>query len=229
MKNKARYICLEGTEGVGKTTQTALLYDAIRTAGYSILSTKEPGTPLVPLTMDLRKIMLDNQYDAVLTMPAREYISQAIRSVHLEQLIIPSLSKYDFIIQDRGILSGYAYGSGCGNNINDLISMANQNVDSAAKLAELHGLVLPSAAEKIYDTVIYLRGDSKKGLAKAKQAKQEFAAGDAMESRGDSFIEKVSLNMDKMSERFNTVRIDVDGKSIEEVHNEILVSLGLGN
>jgi hypothetical protein len=47
-------------------------------------------------------------------------------------------------------------------------------------------------------------------------------------SKGNDFIEQVSLNMDFMSEGFNTVRIDVDGKSIEQVHNEILTGLGLG-
>jgi thymidylate kinase len=95
--------------------------------------------------------------------------------------------------------------------------------------ADNNSNIFPPSATKIYDSVIYLRGDSKKGLAKAKQAKQEFAAGDAMESRGNSFIEQVSFNMDFMSEGFNTVKIDVDGKSIEEVHNEILAGLGLGN
>lgn len=223
--NKARYICLEGTEGVGKTTQTDLLVKTLRDRGYTVLQTKEPGTPLVPLTMVLRGIMLDNQYDAQMTRPAREFISQAIRSIHLEQLIVPNFYKYDFIIQDRGILSGYAYGTGCGNQYGFLQQLSNEVVDSADNNTNL----FPPSAPKIYDSVVYLRGDSKKGLAKAKAAKQEYAAGDAMESKGDSFMEQVSFNMDFMSEGFNTVKIDVDGKSIEEVHNEILAGLGLGN
>ena len=223
---KARYICLEGTEGVGKTTQTQLLVDTLKARGYAVLQTKEPGTPLVPLTMILRGIMLDNQYDAAMTRPAREYISQAIRSIHLENLIVPNIYNYDYIIQDRGILSGYAYGTGCGNEYRDLCALSNQVVDAACPDEDL--ALFPPQAERIYDSVIYLRGDSLKGLAKAKAAKQEYAAGDAMESRGNSFIESVSKNMDYMSESFNTVRIDVDGKSIEEVHNEILANLGLG-
>lgn len=222
---KTRYICLEGTEGVGKTTQTQLLVDTLRARGFSVLQTKEPGTSLVPLTMVLRGIMLDNQYDDAMTRPAREFISQAIRSIHLENLIIPALGQYDYIVQDRGILSGYAYGTACGNKFRDIKELVNQVVDSADNDAN----ILPPLAEQIYDTVIYLKGDSLKGLAKAKQAKQEFAAGDAMESRGNNFISDVSFNMDFMSERFNTVKIEVDGKSIEEVHNEILTGLGLGN
>ena len=221
---KAQYICLEGTEGVGKTTQTQLLVDVLRARGFSVLQTKEPGTPLVPLTMMLRSIMLDNQYDAVLTRPAREFISQAIRSIHLERLVVPALSEYDFIIQDRGILSGYAYGTACGNEFSNLRSMACQNVDSAD--GELD--ILPVMPEHLYDKVIYLRGDSIKNLLKAKAAKQEYAAGDAMESRGNDFITKAGNVMDELSLKFKTVRIDVDGKSIEELHNEILMGLGLG-
>ena len=129
--NKARYICLEGIEGVGKTTQTDLLVKTLRDRGFSVLQTKEPGTPLVPLTMVLRGIMLDNQYDAQMTRPAREFISQAIRSIHLEQLIVPNLDKYDFIIQDRGVLSGYAYGTACGNSFFALQTLTEQVVENS--------------------------------------------------------------------------------------------------
>lgn len=221
---KARYICLEGTEGVGKTTQTQKLVDFLRSKGYSVLQTKEPGSPHVPLTVELRKIMLDNKYDNVLTKPAREFISQAIRSIHLERLIVPSLFEYDFIIQDRGLLSGFAYGEACGNSFDNLYLMAIQNVDSADNGRD----VLSLKPEHIYDAVVYLRGDSIKGLQKALAAKQEFETGDAMESRGNSFMNKVSNNMTEMSSRFKTVTIDVDGKSIEEVHSEILAGIGMG-
>lgn len=214
---KARYICLEGTEGVGKTTQTQLLVDTLKARGYAVLQTKEPGTSLVPLTMVLRGIMLDAQYDAELTRPARELISQAIRSIHMEKLVLPALYNYDFIIQDRGILSGLAYGTACGNDTRFL----NQLIDDIMPIDDYTGQTVE------YERVVYLRGDSKKGLARAKTAKQEFAAGDAIEAKGDDFMTQVSKNMDYMSESFNTVRIDVDGKSIEEVHQEILAALKL--
>ena len=114
---KARYLVLEGCEGVGKTTQVELLTRYLQSKNFSVLQTKEPGTPLSPLTMQLRAIMLDKQYDGELTIPARELISQAIRSIHLNSVIIPALDKYDFIVQDRGMLSGLAYGTACGNSL----------------------------------------------------------------------------------------------------------------
>lgn len=220
---KAKYICIEGTEGVGKTTQTDLLVNFLTEKGFKVLKTKEPGTPYLPLTMALRGIMLDNQYDKQLTAPAREFISQAIRSIHLEKLINNSIYEYDFIIQDRGILSGYAYGAACGNPIENLRSYAQYNVISANKTNPSLGDV----AELIYDKVVYLKGNTFKGLQRAKTSKQEFEKGDAMESRGNSFLENVSENMDNMSKSFNTAVVDVDGKSIDEVHSEILSSIGM--
>lgn len=221
---RAQYITIEGVEGVGKTTQTKLLVETLRSKGYKVLETKEPGSEHSPLTMILRKIMLDNQYDSQMTVPAREFLSQAIRSVHLERVIVPALYEYDFIIQDRGILSGYAYGHACGNELHNLYTMTLQNLNSADNNKGIFSLV----PEHIYDSVIYLKGNPSKNRDRALTSKQEFETGDAMESRGNSFIENVSLNMDQMSNRFNSVRIDVDGRTIEQVHEEIMNSLGLG-
>jgi len=220
MKNKAKYFCFCGTEGVGKSTQTDLLVNHLRSKGFKVLATKEPGTSHSPLTMVLRGIMLDNQYDAQMTRLSREYISQAIRSIHLERVIMPALYEYDYIIQDRGILSGYAYGEACGNDFAFLKDMATRNVDAAIRPPDF----LP-VAEHIYDKVIYLTGNVGDGLSRAKSAKQEFATGDAMESKGVSFLESVGENMFKHSKLFTSCIIEIDGKSINEVHNEIIKRL----
>lgn len=215
---RAKYICFEGTEGVGKTTQTQKLVDYLRAQGFKVLQTKEPGTSHLPLTMQLRGIMLDKQYDEQLTVQARELISQAIRSIHVDKLILPALTEYDYIIQDRGILSGLAYGTACGNNLQDLRDLSTYVTASAARKLDVD----------FYDSIIYLKGDTSAGLKKALQSKQEFATGDAMEARGNSFIQTVSTNMDEMSTYFNTVAISVDGKNIEEVFSEILHVLSMG-
>ncbi len=210
-------MCFEGTEGVGKTTQTQKLVDHLRAKGYKVLQTKEPGTPHAPLTMQLRGIMLDKQYDEQLTAPARELISQAIRSIHLEKVILPALNEYDFIVQDRGILSGLAYGTACGNDT-EMLAILARYVTSPGEDALVDG---------VYDSIIYLKGDTSSGLKKAQQAKQEFAAGDAMEARGNSFMQTVSTYMDEMSQAFNTHTISVDGKDIDQVFREILHSLDI--
>jgi dTMP kinase len=215
---RAIYVCFEGTEGVGKTTQTQKLVDYLKVKGFKVLQTKEPGTPLAPLTMTLRGIMLDKQYDDQLSAPARELISQAIRSIHLEKVIYPALDEYDYIIQDRGILSGLAYGTACGNST-EFLGLLAAFVVGTKHFGDVRAL---------YDSIIYLKGDTSSGLKKAQQAKQEFKAGDAMEARGVSFLQKASSNMDEMSKAFNTKTVVVDGKNIEEVFQDILHALNLG-
>lgn len=214
---KAKYLCFEGTEGAGKSTHTKKLVKYLTERGFKVLETKEPGTPHAPLTMVLRGIMLDSQYDSQLTVPARELVSQAIRSIHIDKVIVPALSEYDFIIQDRGILSGMAYGHACGNShwfLNQMAAEVTRNADREWP--------------NLYDNVIYLRNDTVSGLARAKAAKQEFAAGDAMEARGNDFMIKVANNMDEMVHAFPHCIINMEGKTVEENFAEILRNIGLG-
>ena len=211
MSKKTIYVCIEGGEGVGKTTQTQLLADHLREKGYKVLQTKEPGVDLLPLTIELRKIMLDAQYENQITPVAREFVSQAIRSIHLEKLIYPALAgdEYDYIIQDRGILSGLAYGTSCGN---DPVWLENLATDVCGTRDPY----------MLYDKVIYLTGNIHSGLSRALDSKQEFEAGDAIEARGITFMEKVSANFQEMSQWFSADTINIDGKNIEEVFDEIL-------
>lgn len=215
-----KYICIEGTEGVGKTTQTQKLVDYLRDLGYRVLQTKEPGTPHSPLTMELRNIMLNAKYEPEMTSSARELISQAIRSIHLEKVIKPAQGEYDFIVQDRGILSGFAYGEACGNDIGWLMSLSNTVVSKAM-------ITNAGSPTFIYDQVILLIGGVENSLNKAIAAKQEFEAGDAIEMKGVSFMEKVGSNMKNYSSWFNTTSINIDGKSIEDVFTDIIDALNI--
>lgn len=204
---KAFHICFEGTEGCFKTTNVRALAEAFRSQGYSVLETKEPGTSHSPLTMMLRGIMLDLKFENQMTRQARELISQAIRSIHVTHVLEPARKQYDFIIQDRGYLSGLAYGMACGNTRDEIDSLLNyiyqDEVDD-------------------YDLIIYLQGEVEADLNRALDSKQEFEAGDAMEGRGISFIKEVEgYFYDLMKGRKNVVIINVVNKSREEILAEI--------
>jgi dTMP kinase len=210
-----KYIVFEGVEGVGKTTQTQKLVDYLKQQGFKVLQTKEPGINLLPLTMKLREIMLSSEFDSQLTISAREFISQAIRSIHLEHLISKNLNNnYDFIIQDRGILSGLAYGEACGNDINFLLSLSQKVVEPLNK-----------TIYSLYDKVIYFKGDSKKSLQKAIESKQEYASGDAIEAKGEEFITNVEILMESHISKFDCSTIYIDNKDISTVFEEIKIIL----
>lgn len=216
-KRKAKYFVLEGVEGCGKTTHCKLLAEYLRSKGFRVLETKEPGTPLAPLTMELRKVMLDAKYESQMTPVAREFVSQAIRSIHVEKVIIPALQEYDYIIQDRGILSGLSYGHACGNQHLFLAQLASEVCKNTG-----------GDWSELYDMVVYLKNDVTKGLEIAKQSKQEFATGDAIEAKGNEFMATVAKDMDRMVNAFPYCIINVEGKSVDENFREILRNLNLG-
>lgn len=208
-----RYICFEGVEGSYKTTNSKRLAAYLTERGYSVLLTKEPGTPLNPLTMNLREIMLSNEYADSMTDLSREFISQAIRSIHLEKVIWQSDGSYDFIIQDRGTLSGVCYATEIGHDMDFIMGLTKT--------------VTEADTWNIYSDVILLLNDPTKGLDLATQ-KQEYSGGDAMESMGPLFMRNVLARMISLTEHTdNTSMINVDGKSEDEVFSDILRSLNL--
>lgn len=204
------YVCLEGGEGTYKTTTSKALAEYYRAKGLKVLETKEPGTAHLPVTMKLRELMLSNEFDDDLTPAARELISQAIRSIHVEKLLIPALSKeeYDLVIQDRGIFSGRIYANACGI--------------SSYHIENLEDFIMEDYFQRwdiVYDHVFVFHNQN--GLQTATEAKDEFGCGDAMESRGLSFHAQVNqsfmeLNASDLTS-YTLSHHDVAGKTTEEL------------
>ena len=221
----AKYICLEGTDGVGKGTQVQMLVDYLLNKGYKVLLTSEPGTPHLPVTMKLREDGLSKAKGGSLTPSERENIWQEIRQIHLKELIKPSLEKYDFIIQDRGILSGFSYALAQDITFED---MENRSVETLEKGDFSH-----KNPFNIHDKIILFTGASAaKYLQAAKDAKQEFESGDVLEAKGSDFMEKVRGTFLKVAPKFENLEVinienDMgDRKSPETILDEVLASIG---
>jgi dTMP kinase len=108
----ARFICLEGPDGAGKSRAVKALADHLREGGRSVTVTREPGgTRLGEL---VRGILLDSgptergpQADAMLFSAARSQL------VH--EVIRPALARGEIVISDRfapSTLAYQGYGSG---------------------------------------------------------------------------------------------------------------------
>jgi dTMP kinase len=212
-----KYVVFEGTEGVFKSTQVKLLSEYLINKGKTVLVTKEPGTPLCELSMVLRDIILNNKYSEQLSPIAREYILQAVRTIHVNNVINPALGRYDYIIQDRGIMSSIAYGLACNLDyyILEKLNLRSINFDYASDMYK-----------HFYNTTIFLKGDIVKGHHRASSCKQEFVEGDVMELKGLEFQQKVENNFNFLKTKFlNVIEIFVEDKTKEIILDEILKEL----
>ena len=118
-----RFITLEGGEGVGKTTQSALLAEALASRGIAVVRTREPGgSPGAEL---LRDILLSGATDWA---PAAETLLHfAARAEHVAKTIRPAIGAGQWVICDRffdSTLAYQGYGQGADNAfIGSLIGM----------------------------------------------------------------------------------------------------------
>lgn len=100
-----RFITLEGGEGTGKTTQSALLADALAARGLPVLRTREPGgSPGAEL---LRGILLSGSIDWA--PRAETLLHFAARVEHVAKTIQPALTAGSWVICDRFFDSTLAY------------------------------------------------------------------------------------------------------------------------
>lgn len=100
------FITLEGPEGSGKTTQLPRLAEFIRTLGYDVLTTREPGG--TPIGDQIRSVITGMKNTAM--QPRTEILLfQASRAQLVEEVIRPSLAAGKFVLCDRYADSTLAY------------------------------------------------------------------------------------------------------------------------
>ena len=109
------FITLEGTEGVGKTTNIQYISEWLTARDIKHVVTREPGG--TPLSEDIRSLLLGSQTEEI--MPMTElFLVFASRNQHLEQLIKPSLANATWVLCDRFTDASYAY-QGAGRGISN--------------------------------------------------------------------------------------------------------------
>lgn len=119
------FVTFEGGEGVGKSTQTTLLAEALRATGHAVTVTREPGGTAMAET--LRGLLLDpaNDLDAM----DQVLLLNAARHNHVRKVIAPALRDGGVVICDRFVDSTRAYQGAAGG------------ID-ARTITDLHQLVL---------------------------------------------------------------------------------------
>lgn len=99
------FITFEGGDGVGKTTQAALLQEWLEQQGRTVVRTREPGGTEVGVL--IRDIVLHHRGEV--SPRAEALLYAADRAHHVASVVRPALERGDVVIQDRYFDSSVAY------------------------------------------------------------------------------------------------------------------------
>jgi dTMP kinase len=104
------FVCLEGGEGAGKSTQAKALAGWLTEAGHTVRLTFEPGDP--PVGRELRRIVLDPA-TGDLSARTEALLYAADKAEHVDTVVRPALHRGEVVVTDRYVDSSLAYqGSG---------------------------------------------------------------------------------------------------------------------
>lgn len=101
-----KFLTIEGTEGVGKSTNLSFIKDRLESHGVEVMMTREPGG--TPLAEELRELLLANR-DEAFDATAELLIIFAARAQHLNTVIRPALDRGLWVLSDRFTDATYAY------------------------------------------------------------------------------------------------------------------------
>jgi dTMP kinase len=165
---RGKFLTIEGTEGVGKSTNLAFVRDWLVAKGIEVIVTREPGG--TPLAEEIRGLLLAKR-DEPVDETTELLLVFAARAQHLAQVIKPALARGAWVLSDRFTDATYAYQGG-GRGLN------------RATIAQLEQLV---QQELRPDLTLILDIDVELGLSRARQRGEL----DRFESETLEFFERV--------------------------------------
>ena len=120
----AKFITVEGTEGVGKTTNINFIKSWFRQKEVKFVATREPGG--TPLAEEIRDLLLKPR-DELVVSSAELLLMFAGRAQHLNKVILPALQADTWVLCDRFTDATYAY-QGFGRQMSSELIVQLENI-----------------------------------------------------------------------------------------------------
>jgi dTMP kinase len=106
---RGAFVSLEGVEGVGKSTNVAFTAEAVRQAGFEVVTTREPGG--TSFGERVREWLLTGDHGQ-LSAEIEALLMFAARARHLDEVIRPALDAGRWVVCDRFTDATFAYQGG---------------------------------------------------------------------------------------------------------------------
>ena len=198
-----KFITIEGTEGVGKTTNIEFIQTWLNQQQVDFVTTREPGG--TPLAEQIRELLLTPRDEKVCNS-AELLLMFAGRAQHLDQVIVPAIQSGLCVVCDRFTDATYAY-QGFGRGMDSTL------------IAHLERLV---QAELRPDLTLILDIPVEIGLQRASQR----SAPDRFEREQTEFFERVRQGYLSIAanEPERCVVIDAS-QPLEDVQRDITTAL----
>lgn len=198
-----KFLTIEGTEGVGKSTNLEFIKTQLMQRGIDVIVTREPGG--TPLAEEIRETLLQKRIEPV-DPTAELLLVFAARAQHLDQVIKPAIESGAWVLCDRFTDATFAYqGYGRGLSLDHILQLETMVQQG------LHP-----------DATFYLDIDVEVGLERARKR----AELDRFEEEQVEFFERVRqgylARIEVNSERY--FKIDA-GQTLEKVQQNIALCI----
>ena len=193
------FLSMEGLDGSGKTTQIALLTDALQRYGFEVQHSREPGG--CPVAEAIRSVLLSRD-NVGMTDVTEALLYAASRAQHVHDVIRPAMAAGRVLLCDRFVDSSVAYQGG-GRQL------------GVQKVLDINA---PAIENCLPMTTVYLDIDHRESLRRRCAASEP----DRMEMEADSFHARVEAAYKELIARDPARFVVVDAtRSPEEIGRDI--------
>ena len=195
---KAKFITIEGAEGMGKSSVMDTICAALKSSSIDYVLTREPGGTVVG--EDIRKVLLGD-YEETLMPMTEALLFFAGREQNITQLIKPAMAEGKWVVSDRFTDSSLAYqGGGRG--------VAQECLNSLVEWVQ---------ADCVPDLTLLLDAPIEVGLERI-QARQK----DRIENETIEFFERVRDSYLALAQRYPDRYCVINSyQPIEDVQNDV--------